>query len=570
MKKTKRPQEHKTASQTIAAAEHRAWWRQWWIWAAALAGLFVVYEVYSPALRGAFVFDDRYLPFFSPEVKEDVFSFVGKLRPLLMLSYWIDFHRAGGADPETFHSTNVILHFFTSVIAALIALRLLEWAGVEKRVRGALAIFAGGLFLLHPLETESVAYVASRSELLSVLFYYAAFAAFLWRPGESMTWLRAISILVLFVAAAGTKEHTITLPVLLILADYMWKLGGIRKNGILYGLLGAGAMVGGLYVWRVIRNASTAGFGMKDLSPIQYLFTESRVLWTYLRMFVLPYGQNVDPDIAISNGPFDHGAIVGLIALIGLVVAAWIYRKQFPLAAFGGLMFFLLIAPTSTVVPIKDVQAEHRMYLPFLGLVLVVCEALRRMRFSQVVGIGATVLIVYSVTTYQRNQVWASPMALWQDAAEKSPDKFRPRSQLAFELYNEQRCPEAVKSYEIAAKLGPIDHELLVDWGLALDCAGRQDEAVGKLRQAAMLENTAHVHTQIAFVFAKQKRYPEALEDLAQAEKIDSNFDTIYAYRGAIFEEQGDRAAAMQNYKRALELNSQNQMARDGLARLSR
>lgn len=570
MKKTKRPQESKTATQTIAAAEPRAWWREWWIWAAALAGLFVVYEVYSPALRGAFVFDDRYLPFFSPEVKEDVFAFVGKLRPLLMLSYWIDFHRAGGADPETFHSTNVILHFFTSVIAALIALRLLEWAGVEKRLRAALAIFAGGLFLLHPLQTESVAYVASRSELLSVLFYYAAFAVFVWRSGESMTLLRAISILVLFGAAAGTKEHTITLPVLLILADYIWNLGGIRKNGILYGLLGAGAIAGGLYVWRVIRNASTAGFGMKDLSPVQYLFTESRVLWTYLRMFVLPYGQNVDPDIAISNGPFDHGAIFGLIALIGLLAAAWINRKKFPLAAFGVFMFVLLIAPTSTVIPIKDVQAEHRMYLPFLGLVLVACEALRRVKFSQAVGIGAAVLMVCSVITYQRNQVWASPMALWQDAAEKSPNKFRPRSQLAFEFYNEQRCPEAVKSYETASKLGPIDHELLVDWGLALDCAGRPDEAVGKLRQAAMLDNTAHVHTQIALVFAKQKKYPEALEDLAQAEKLASNFDVIYAYRGAIFEEQGDRAAAMQNYKRALELNPQNQMARDGLARLGR
>src|SRR5205807_2542308 len=100
------------------------------------------------------------------------------------------------------------------------------------------------LFMLHPLQTESVAYVASRSEVLSVLFYYAAFAVFVWRPGESMTILRALAILILFGAAAGVKEHTLTLPVLLVLTDYFWNRGGIRKNVTLYGMLGVAALAG--------------------------------------------------------------------------------------------------------------------------------------------------------------------------------------------------------------------------------------------------------------------------------------------------------------------------------------
>jgi tetratricopeptide (TPR) repeat protein len=571
MKKTKRQPENKTVPQAESAAKPRRWWSEWWIWAAALAGLFAVYEIYSPALHGAFVFDDRYLPFFSPEVKQDMFSFVGKLRPLLMLSYWIDYHRADGPDPETFHSTNVFLHFFTSVIVTLIVLKLLEWSGVERRMRIALAIFGGALFMLHPLQTESVAYVASRSEVLSVLFYYAAFAVFVWRPGESMTILRAVAILILFGAAAGVKEHTLTLPVLLILTDYLWNRGGIRKNGILYGLLGVAALAGGAYVWSILRRGGNAGFGMRELTPVQFFLTEGRVIWIYLRMFVLPFGQNIDPDITISTGAFDHGAIFGWIALAGLMVAAWIYRKRFPLASFGAFVFVLLIAPTSTIVPIKDVLAEHRMYLPFLGLVLVACEALRRVNYSQAVGVGAAIIVVCAFLTYQRNQVWASPLALWQDAVEKSPIKYRPRFQLAYQLhYEANRCPDAVKSYELASKLGPIDHELLVDWGLALDCAGQQAEAVVKLRQAAMLDNTAHVHTQIAMVFAKQQKYPDALDELTQAEKVDANYDVIYLYRGQIFELQGDRAAARQNYQHALQLNPQNQQAREALQRLSK
>jgi protein O-mannosyl-transferase len=572
MKKTKRPQQqHHQGDKSTPQEQAVAPPRQWWIWCAALAALLLVYEVYSPALRGPFVFDDRYLPFLSPAVKQDMFSFIGRLRPLLMLSYWIDYHRADGPDPQTFHSTNVILHFFTSVVATLIALKLLEWAGVERRMRVALAIFSGGLFMLHPLQTESVAYVASRSEVLSVFFYYAAFAVFLWRPGDSMTLLRALAILLLFGAAAGVKEHTLTLPVLLVLTDYFWNRGGIRKNAILYGLLGIAALAGGYYVWRVLQTGGNAGFGMRELTPVQFFFTEGRVIWTYLRMFVLPYGQNIDPDIAISHGPFDQGAIFGWVALAALLVAAWIYRKRFPLASFGLIMFVLLLAPTSTVVPIKDVLAEHRMYLPFLGLALICCEFLRRATFSRAVGIGAAALLLCTVMTYQRNQVWSSPLALWQDAVEKSPHKYRPRFQLAYQLhYEENRCPDAVKSYEIASTLGPIDHELLVDWGLALDCAERRDEALAKLKQAALLDNTAHVHTQIAMVYAKQQKFQQAVDELAQAEKLDPNYDVIYVYRGQISEIAGDREAARANYRRALELNPQNQQAREALQRLGK
>ena len=573
MKKTKRRLETKSVAQATPAARQRHWWTEWWIWATALAGLLVVYQVYAPAINGAFVFDDLSLPFRTPEIKQDMLSFVGRLRPLLMLSFWIDYHRtagADGADPHTFHSTNILLHFLTSVIATLIALKLLEWTGVEKRMRTALAIFAGALFLLHPLQTESVAYVASRSEVLSVLFYYAAFAVFVWRPGESMTLLRALAILLLFGAAAGIKEHTLTLPALLILTDYFWNRGGIRKNWILYALLGLGAIAGGLYVWSIIRGANTAGFSMRDLTPVQYLYTQGRVLWIYIRMFLLPFGQNIDPGIPISHGPFDNGAIFGLIALAVVVVGAWIYRKRWPLASFGVFMFLLLIAPTSSFIPIHDVLAEHRMYLPFLGLVLICCEALRRLKFAQMIGIGATALIICSMLTYQRNQVWSSPLALWQDSVNKSPNKYRPRFQLARQLYDENRCLDAVQSYDKASRLGPLEDQLLIDWALALDCARRPvDEVVDKFRQAAAIYDTAHVHTQIAAEYARHKRYQEALEELDQAEKIDPNYDVTFFYRGGVAEALGNRAEAQRFYRRALELNPQDRPARDALARVS-
>ena len=239
-------------------------------------------------------------------------------------------------------------------------------------------------------------------------------------------------MLVLFGAAIAVKEHTLTLPALLLLTDYFWGRGGVRKNSILYGLIAVAGALGSVFVLRVLSNANTAGFGMKDMTPLDFFFTECRVLWIYMRMFFLPFGQNIDPDVPVSHSLFEHGAIFGLIALIGLVAAAWIYRQRFPLASYGVFVFLLLIAPTASFVPIRDPLAEHRLYLPFLGLILICAEILRHLKFQSVVIAGVAVLAICVVLTYQRNRIWSSSLSLWQDSVNKSPAKYRPRFQLAF------------------------------------------------------------------------------------------------------------------------------------------
>lgn len=568
MKKSKRPQR---AENTTAATETRKPKRAWWPWAAALAALVVVLEVYGPALSGAFVLDDRYLPFMDPGAAQMAFqTWVTGLRPLLYFSYWLNFHfQSNPVDPETYHLTNVFLHFLGSLVITLIAARLLELAGTTGRARSVLSVIAGGLFLLHPLQTESVAYVASRSEVLSVLLYMSAFAIFLYRRTDSITILRAAAIVVLFGAAISTKEHTLTLGALLLLTDYYWGLGGIRKNGLLYGMLTAAGAAGAFVVWRELRGALTAGFSVAAFTPASYFFTQCRVIWTYVRLFFLPFGQNVDPDVAVSQNLLDHGAIIGLAALVALVAAAWIYRQRWPLAAFGIFVFLLLLAPTSSFVPILDVSAERRMYLPFLGLVLVCLEFLRRLKVSQAAWVGAAALAVCSVLTYQRSAVWANPVALWQDAADKSPRKWRPHFQLASALYESSRCPEAAQAFDATSRLQPPSYDLLLDWGLALDCAGNWQDALVKLQQSSTLQPSAHVQSQIGMVYAKHNKFEEAMAALAQGERINPDFDMTYVYRGQIFEATGYKADAAAQYQRALAINPLNSVAREGLARVS-
>ena len=250
MKKSKRLAKSNSEFPTQETAE--TW--LWWPWVAALAALLVVVEIYSPALHGPFVLDDRTLPFMAPDMEGKPLSgWIGFVRPLLMFTFWLNY-QSSGIEPFGYHLVNVLLHFLTSVVVAFIAARLLTWIGVEGRKREVLAVLAGALFLVHPAQTESVAYVASRSETLSVLFFYSGFAVFLYRDEESMSWIRAVSAIALFGAAVVTKEHTAVFPIIVVLADYFWNRGGVRKNAFFYALVALGGVAGAFLVVRVCRE----------------------------------------------------------------------------------------------------------------------------------------------------------------------------------------------------------------------------------------------------------------------------------------------------------------------------
>ncbi|MGE5644508.1 MAG: tetratricopeptide repeat protein [Acidobacteriota bacterium] len=554
------------------APPHRSkTWLYGLLFAAAFAAALFAYE---PALAGPFVFDDLYLPFTGQEyANAPLRVWMTNVRPLLMLSFWANY-KFSGMQPFSYHFVNLLLHVLTSGLAFLIARRLLERAGEKGFARDATAAFAGGLFLLHPLQTESVAYVASRSELLSVFFFYGAFALFLYRRKDAISWVESVGVLLLFAAAANTKEHTAVLPLLLLLTDYYWNPGfslrGIRRNWRVYGLIAIAGAFALRMVWGIIRHADTAGFSMKEFTWYQYFYTQCRVIWLYIRMFFLPYGLNVDHDFPISFTVMQHGAVFALAALMAAAAAALYYRKRFPLASYGFFVFLLLLAPTSSIVPIADPVAERRMYLPMIGLLLVVAEFLRRWKVSRgvVAALIAGVLVFAAFTTYARSLVWSSDLALWHDSASKSPLKSRPQFQLAFALFAQGRCAESLPHYAAAAVRAPSDYRLFIDWAVALDCAGRGEEALEKLRKAMTIQNSAQVHALFGDLYRKHGKRDDALRELSEAERIDPNFELTYLYRGALYHQEGDIKSAANEYRRALSLNPASEAARQGLASL--
>ena len=359
---------------------------------------------------------------------------------------------------------------------------------------------------------------------------------------------------------------------LLLLTDYFWNPGfsleGIRRNWRLYAPMAAGGAIGAVGVFRILGKADSAGF--QTMPWYQYLFTQFRVFFVYLKLFVFPTGQTIDYDFPISYSLLEHGAIAGLAGIAALLAVAVYFHRRYPLACFGLLMFVILLAPTSSVIPIKDPIAERRVYLPMIGLLLILLDGIRRLRIGRTALATSltAVLVIAAALTYQRNIAWSGAIPLWEDTVKKSPAKARAHFQLAHAYFSANRCQEAEEHYQTVAKLEKPDYRLLIDWALADDCLNKSEEALQKLRQAAALEKTAHVYSQIGMVYAKSGRNAEAFQALIVAQNIDPNFDMTYVYRGLLFERAGNLKAAEPEYRRALAINPGNGPAIEGLQRI--
>jgi tetratricopeptide (TPR) repeat protein len=566
MKSSKRPVESSPAAAAAPA---------WPLPLALLVAAFLLYQIYSPALDGPFLFDDVYLPFLVPNFAQNsLLKWMAGVRPTLQLSYWLNY-QLGGLSPYPYHLTNLLLHAASAFCVWSIARKLIGAALPSRPHTTAYAALTTAVFLLHPLQTESVSYIASRSEVLSAFFFLAAWAIFLHRREPAIRLPEVLLVLLFFALAITSKEHAAVLPAVLLLTDYFFNPGfsldGIKRNWRLYAPLFAGALLGAAAIFQLVLSRSTsAGFGMRDLSPSAYLFTQFRSLLSYLRLFLFPAGLNVDHDVPISHSLTDHLSWLCLLVLLALSAAAWLFRRRAPLAAFGFLTFLLLLAPTSTFVPIRDVLVERRMYMAVFALSLCLVDLLRSrsLPVPSIAGLTVALAFLLSFLTWQRNHVWAGPIPLWQDTAANSPAKFRPRFQLAYAFYQAGQCADALPHYAEAARLSPEpSFDLFVDWALAADCANRPSDALARLNDALRVENSAHAWSLLGMVHAKQGDFDKALSALDNAQRQNPSFPMTYAYRGNVHLARREWLLAIPQFEQALKLEPANPVASQGLTR---
>jgi tetratricopeptide (TPR) repeat protein len=537
-----------------------------WLLAALLAAAFTAY---LPALRGPFLFDDRGLELFLQSPPPLSVLLHRGARLITNLSFLAE-ARLAGLNPQSFHVTNLVLHLLNGFLVHAILTALLQRRGPLGAAERFAAAAGAGLFLLHPIATESVAYISSRSELLCAFFAYLAFLLFLRSPaGQTMTWGRAIAVTLLLGLGAVSKEPAIALAGVFVVFDLLdgesVSLRPLLRRWKFYAPLLAAAAAIGFRLFRILSQEGSAGVSAKH-APLDYLLTQFQVIWRYFGLVLFPLGQNLDHLHPIVRAPGTFSVWLGLIALAALLAAAWRFRRQYPLALFGLLFTLILLTPTSSIVPIDDAMAERRLYLGFPGFAMIAAEFLRRLRPSIAVQAAAgAALVILAVLTWNRSALYQAAIPMWENSVAANPKNHRAWFHLGFAYYEQGRCADAARAYEKAAGLNPKpDHTLLADWALALECAGRIDWAEARLREALAIERHPHSMTLLGRVLAKKGDLEQAMEALNEALRINPSNANALAYRGNVYLLRQQPELALADYEAALRLQPDDPAALKG------
>ncbi len=535
--------------------------------------LTLIAGVYSNVIHGEFQFDDGYIvsedgrflkdPFVM--LKRGVLSAFISSRVVTAFTFYLNY-RIGGSNVEVYHITNILLHLLMVLVVYMFALRLFRDGGIkEPHWYG---VFVACVFGLHPLQTESVSYIVQRAEVLASLFYLLSLMAFL-KYGESEGKTRAVwwlAGMVGFGLGWGSKQIVVTMPLMYLLYVRAFRDRRELKRAF-FGMMPVliAGVVAGVKLVMSFSGSSHVGFDIKGISAMDYFYTQMRVILTYLRLIFLPLGQNLDYDYPIYRSLTDLPVLLSLLLNL-VMVCVGIYlicrRGEERLAGYGIIWFYVLLAPTSTVVPLRDVIMEHRVYLAILGIIIVVItgvmSGVRRGWINGRVAViaGVLVLVVFAYLTHERNRVWQSRLALWQDVVKKSPNKARPHNNLGKILLDRGQVMEAISEFQKAIELDPEHKSAYNNLGLALMRIGAPGRAEYYFGKALKLDfNYPDPHINLGTIYLMRKEYDGALAEFRIAAELNPGNPGVLNNLGITHAERGEFNLAVSFLKEAIKLN---------------
>jgi len=437
---------------------------------------------YANSFNAAFQYDD-FLHILKNEALLDltdlsrIFHY-GEERFLPHLTLAINY-KISKFDPISYHIFNFFIHYIATIFLYFLFLEILDTPAMQevelkfsKRIG---AFLVAGIFFLHPLQTESVTYIIQRAEsmagmlYLATLFFYVKARNVRSRRG---LWGCAMLAGIAALSAAFSKETAVTLPVMIMVFELFFfntSIKDLLRTKLFLFILVPAAVI----LWFKLKPLMRTDF-FHDPGPgmgftrKQYLLTQFCVLLTYLRLFFWPVGQNIDWDYPLATNFFALKTLSSFLSLLALLVFAFFAYRRLRLLSLGIVAFFLTLAPTSSVIPLRDVIFEHRMYLAVaflaMGCVHVFSYGLERVReisprAQAIVPIGSMLVLlsVLSGLTQTRNQVWLSELSLWADAVRKSPNKARVHNNYGRGLYALKYTvtKETKREFETAISLSP-------------------------------------------------------------------------------------------------------------------
>ncbi|MCM8775321.1 MAG: tetratricopeptide repeat protein [Candidatus Omnitrophica bacterium] len=484
--------------------------------------------------------------------------------------------------PLGYHLVNLIIHLASSILVFLFVLLLFQSPQMSQhpaRPRAQqLALASSLLFLAHPVQTQAVSYVVQRATSLATLFYVTALLLY-FRARSTGKFFDFLTAFLATAAAMFTKPIAFTLPFAIVLCEGVFLAGFGREffnripKWIPFLLTLAIIPLLMLQSGFVILNDS--GIAVRQttsITPEQYFFTQANVIRTYLGLLILPIHQRVDYDFPVSRSFFSGSTGFSFLMIIAFWILAFtIYRKN-RLIAFGIFWFFLTLSVESSIIPIKDVIAEHRLYLPMIGFAIAVTATLDALLrdSKKFTAFFFVILILLCSATFQRNRVWMNGIHLWEDAIRADPKKARPYSNLGFEYGQAGEYDKAIEYSRKALELDPSYADAYVNLGLVLSNLGKFDQAIRYFKKGLdFSHHPAKIYNNLALAYAKKGDHAQAIRYAQWAIEGNPTFAPTYNILGYAYDHQNETDKAIENYKKAIHFDPGNAEAYSNLGILS-
>ena len=566
--------------------------------------------IYANTFAVPFLFDDVRQILDNPVIRDFGQIFgpqnLYKNRFVTQVTFAVNY-KLHGFQVAGYHAFNLGVHLANALLVywlMLLILRFLSpWPGNGGRPgdaapAGWVPLFAALLFVSHPVQTQAVTYIVQRSVTLATFFYLASLLLYLKArstgsgEGVGIGWY-AGSVVCAYLAMR-TKEIAFTLPVMVALYEFLFFRGGIRKRILflapllltmalipLY-LIAYGGLQGADGLDRVTSMAGSA-----EVSRWDYLFTQFRVIVTYLRLLLLPVGQNLDYDYPLYRTLFTPPVLLSFLALLGLFGGgvSLLYRsygaerdtgRWYRVIGLGILWFFVTLSVESSIIPIVDVIFEHRLYLPSVGFSLAIVAGMGLLRANLAErGRAAAKLVLplliaavlgLASAAHIRNAVWQNEEKFWADVVAKSPYKARPHSNLGLAYEKQNRFEDALREYQIAIKVKPDYPEAHNNSGVIHFRKGRYDDAIKAYQTAIDLQPAYRdPHYNLGLVYQAQGRLDDAIREFLRAIEIDPNYPEVNYSLGAAYYQQGRFADAVRQYRTVIRLSPDHALAHNNL-----
>ncbi|MBE9520258.1 MAG: tetratricopeptide repeat protein [Proteobacteria bacterium] len=546
--------------------------------------------LYSNTLDSPIMFDDWRHIEANPQIRMTSLSWTSlkkaafdspiHTRPVANASLALNYYFHEYALPG-YHLVNILIHVATGVILYFLFQITLSLPNQRQQFGASawLPYAAALIWIVHPLHIQSVTYIIQRMNSLAAMFYIMSLLLYIKaRLAADRRWKFLLfgSAFGAAVLALGSKENAATLPFFILLYEWFFlqDLDGAWLKKRLLPIAGVGfvlVLVAVLYLGAHPIDAITASYGIRDFTMYERVLTEFRVVVFYVGLLFLPYpGRlNLDHDFMLSTSlvtPLTTSPSIA--ALAGLFLLAVMLAKKQRLVSFCILWFLGNLVIESSVYGI-EIIFEHRTYLPsmmaVLGIVAISSRWLRKIWLQA--AVAGTVILLFSVWTYQRNMVWQDEITLRRDSVAKSPNKPRAHAILANALERNNEFAEAAIYYNKALGLGPGNADQIhYNLGNVLLQQEKFDEAVSQFATAVNLSPNINLYRlNLAYVLALQGKQAEAeaqLQELLRRHPGDARGHNNY---GILLMSQGRFEQAIYHFKEAVRQRPNYRQARFNL-----